>query len=119
MAARTLAKEGADLETAMRNPSNIEATDYLCVTMVPDLPFMPSGKLLGAVFGKEVDVGIANTPGEMRDGSWIWDDLSPTHLRTIARYTNEFSNTQDTPDKTFYPGFYILSLRKFTQDNPE
>lgn len=119
MAARTIVQDGADPEAVADNPETIEATEYLCVTMVPDLPFMPSGKLLGAVFGKDVDVGIANTPGGIRDGSWVWDNLSPTHIRTTARYTNEFSDTKDLPDDTFYPGFYILSFRKFTQDNSE
>ena len=92
---------------------------FLCVTIIPDLPFMPSGKLLSAIFGEEVDVGFANTPGTLRDGTWIWDDLSPTHLRTLARYTNEYTGQSDLPDSVFYPGFYILSLRKFTPEFPD
>jgi len=92
---------------------------FLCVTIIPDLSFMPSGKLLGAVFGEEVDVGVANSPGTLRDGSWIWDNLSPTHLRTIARYTNEYKGQTDLPRDVFYPGFYMLSYRKFTDEFPD
>lgn len=92
---------------------------FLCVTIIPDLPFMPTGELLGAVFGEEVQVGFANSPGNTRDGTWIWDNLSPTHLRTLARYTNEYTGQTDLPASVFYPGFYILSLRKFTSEFPD
>ncbi|MCK0128040.1 hypothetical protein [Erythrobacter sp. F6033] len=117
MAIRSVEAEDGAPAASVEGLGNIGATEYLCVTMVPDLPFMPSGKLLGAVFGKDADAGIGNSPGDLRNGTWVWDNISPTHVRTIARYTNSFSTQSDLPEDVFYPGFYILSFRKFTPDN--
>ncbi len=117
MAVRNIEAEEGEPARYVEGEGNIAATEFLCVTMVPELPFMPSGKMLGAVFGKEVDAGIGNSPGDHRNGTWIWDDISPTHVRTIARYTNFFSTTSDLPEDVFYPGFYMLSYRRFTPEN--
>ncbi|TRD12351.1 hypothetical protein FGU71_11060 [Erythrobacter insulae] len=116
MAIRSMEAVDGQPSVYVEGQGNIGATEYLCVTMVPDLPFMPSGKLLGAVFGKDVDAGIGNSPGDLRNGTWVWDKISPTHIRTIARYTNSFTGQTDLPDDVFYPGFYILSFRKFTPE---
>ncbi len=116
MGLRTVLAEGVDPESDTLSPQDVIANEFECVTIVPDLPFMPSGPLLSAMFGEDADVAVENTPGDTRIGAWIWEDISPTHIETVASYTDAESAERLLPDRIFYRGFYISSLRRFTPD---
>ncbi len=117
MGLRTVLAEGVDPESDTLSPQDVIANEFECVTIVPDLPFMPSGPLLSAVFGEDVDVSVENTPGDTRTGAWVWEDISPTHIKTVASHTDaESAERLLAEDRIFYRGFYISSLRRFTPD---
>jgi hypothetical protein len=118
MAAQTTVAEGVDPGSDLLTPDDFIATEYSCTTLVPDLPFMPGGAIMNAIFGKDVDVSVLNMPGDTRTGAWLWEDISPTHIKTVASYTDSESAERLLPDNIFYRGFYISSLRRFTPDTP-
>ncbi len=85
---------------------------YSCITVIDDFPYMPDGRLLGGILGVQPDFANTNSPGDYRDGWWIWESVAPQHLVTGARYTNSHfgaASISDLPDDVLYPGFYILT----------
>lgn len=84
----------------------------VCMTLLGDLSFIPTTRLLASLYGAEVKFANTNYPGGFRDGWWTWESQGEYHKGSFARYTNSYFDVvspNELPGDVIYPGFYLIS----------